>query len=111
MLKDKIISDIQEAIDNNEIPGLISSQELAESMGIDKITISKMPEINKLVVIISQKISEKNYNKMSMCYFINSLVNVLGLTETDFNKFHQQNKTDDENDDTDEDDNDEFTDE
>lgn len=107
MLRDKIVSDIQDAVENNKIPGLVSQQEMAEGMGIDKKIIAKIPEINRLIIVISQKISEKNYDKMSMCYFINSLVNVLCLTEEDFTKFHQQNKTDDENDADD----DEFTDE
>ena len=108
MLKNKIVSDIQDAVEHNKIPGLVSQQEDAERVGIDKKIIAKIPEINKLIIILSQKISEKKYDKMSMCYFINNLVNALGLTEDDFTKFHQQNKTDDE-DDTD--DNDEFTDE
>lgn len=109
MLKNKIVSDIQTAVEQNKIPGLVSHQEFAESIGIDKKVIAKIPEINKLIGILSQKFSEKNYDKMSMCYFINSLVNVLGLTEEDFTKFHQQNNNEDDDDDEYRDD--EFTDE
>jgi hypothetical protein len=36
---------------------------------------------------------------MSLCYFINSMVNILGLQETDFEKFHRQNNNDDDDDD------------
>lgn len=106
MLRDKIVSDIQEAIVKNKIPGIISQEELATELGIDKNIVSKLPDINRLITVLSQKISEKNYDKMSLCYFINSLVNVLGLTEEDFTKFHRQNNPnpddDDENDETDE---------
>lgn len=115
MLKDKIVSDIQSAIEQNKIPGLVSQQEIAESMGIDKNVIAKIPEINKIILILSQKLSEKKYDKMTLCYFINSLVNVMNLTEKDFTKFHQQNKNNDDDDeyddDNDESGNDEFTDE
>lgn len=112
MLRDKIVSDIQNAIKQNKIPGLVSQQEMAESMGIDKTVITKIPEINKLILILSQKLAEKKYNKMTLCYFINSLVNVMNLTEDDFTKFHQQSKNNDDNDDyEDETGDDEFTDE
>jgi predicted XRE-type DNA-binding protein len=112
MLRDKIVSDIQNAIEQNKIPGLVSQQEMAEGMGIDKTVIAKIPEINKLILILSQKLSEKKYNKMTLCYFINSLVNVMNLTEDDFTKFHQQNKNNDDADDyEDETGDDEFTDE
>lgn len=84
MLQDKIIGDIQEAILNNKIPGLISSQ------GMDQSVIDKMPEINRLVMIIVQKLAEKKYDKMSLCYFINSVVNMLNLTERDFERFHRE---------------------
>jgi len=33
---------------------------------------------------------------MSLCYFINSLVNMLGLTEEDFENFHKQNTSSEE---------------
>jgi predicted XRE-type DNA-binding protein len=112
MLRDKIVSDIQNAIEQNKIPGLVSQQEMAEGMGIDKTVIAKIPEINKLILILSQKLSEKKYNKMTLCYFINSLVNVMNLTEDDFTKFHQQNKNNDDADDYEDDTgDDEFTDE
>lgn len=92
MFYDKIINEIQEAIAKNEIPGLVSNQEMAKQMGLDQSVIDKVPELNRLVMIISQKLSEKNYDKMSLCYYINSLVNVLGLTEKDFTKFHRKKK-------------------
>lgn len=94
MLQDQILKDIQDAILNNKIPGLISSQELAKQLGLDQTVVDRMPELNRLVMIITHKLAEKKYDKMSLCYFINSLVNLLNLTERDFEKFHQQNGDD-----------------
>jgi len=101
MLQDKIICEIHKAIENQEIPGLVTPQEFAESLGIDKKVIAKIPELNRLIMIIASKMAEKKYDKMSLCFFINSLVNMLGLTEQDFTKFHRQNNEHDDEDDED----------
>ena len=98
MLHDKILDDIQDALMNNRIPGLISSQEIAKQLGFEQSVIDKMPELNRLVMVIAQKLSDKKYDKMALCYFINSLVNILGLDEKDFEKFHRRNREDDEED-------------
>lgn len=98
MLREKILDDIHSAIDNNEIPGLISSQEIAKQLGMDPSVVDRVPELNRLVMIVANKLSDKKYDKMSLCYFINSLVNMLGLTEKDFEKFHRSRREDAEED-------------
>lgn len=115
MMKEKILSDINGALDKKEVPGIISMDEAANSMGIDKESAQKITELNRLIMVIAHKISEKKCDKMALCYFINSLVNVLGLSEEDFTKFHRQNgsvndnpETDEEDDDDEDDDDDEF---
>lgn len=96
MLQEKILSEIQEAVNDNKIPGLITPQELDQSLGINKKVIDKIPDLNRIVMVLVHRLSEKKYDKMSLCYFINSLVNMLGLQEIDFQKFHNQNGGDDE---------------
>ena len=98
MLQEKIFKDIHEALSQNKIPGLIGSQEMAKQWGLDQSVVDKVPELNRLVMLLSHKLTEKKYDKMSLCYFINSLVNILGLTERDFQKFHEHNREDDEED-------------
>lgn len=98
MLHAQILNDIQEALLKNEIPGLISSQEIAKQLGLDQSVVDKVPELNRLVMLLGHKLAEKKYDKMSLCYFINSLVNILGLTERDFEKFHRNNREDDDED-------------
>lgn len=106
MLREKILDDIHTAIDNNEIPGLISPKEIAKQLGMQPSVVDRVPELNRLVMIVANKLSEKKYDKMSLCYFINSMVNMLGLTEKDFEKFHRSRREDAEenrfNDDDDE---------
>lgn len=91
IIKEKILGEIEEAITNQKIPGLLSPEELTEELGISKSIITNMSEMNRFLMVISNKLLEKKYDRMSLCYFINSLVNCLGLSESDFEKFHRQN--------------------
>jgi len=106
MLNDKILNDIQRAIKNDEIPGLLKHN-MPLSDELDDKTLLNIETINKMVSIIVKQIEKKNYNKMLLCYFINDLVNSLQLTEEDFNKFHKSNFNTDNKDEDSDDSNDE----
>jgi hypothetical protein len=111
LLRDKIVNEIQEAVADQKIPGLLSTQDLAKELGLNKVVVDNMPELNRLIMVIAHKLSEKKYDKMSLCYLINSLVNILGLNERDFQQFHKQSgvdNADSDGDDGDDDDGDEF---
>ena len=99
LLQTKILQEIHDAIENNRVPGLLLPQEAAEEMGINKIVIKKIPELNKIIMVIAHKLAEKKYDKMSLCYVINSLVNALGLSEEDFEQFHEGSDDDSDDDD------------
>ena len=101
ILRDKVLGEIEDAVTHRKIPGLLSPEELAKEMGVQQKVITNMPELNRLIMIVGHKLAEKKYDKMSLCYFINSLVNLLGLTESDFEKFHRQNSNDGDDDDED----------
>jgi hypothetical protein len=106
IIRDKVVGEIEEAVASHKIPGLLSPEELAKEMGIKQSIIADMSELNRLIMVVGHKLTEKKYDKMSLCYFINSLVNLLGLTEADFEKFHRQNNPNKNDDDG----NDEFQD-
>ena len=91
VLREKVLSEIEDAVNHSKIPGLLSPEELAKQMGVQQKVIANMPELNRLIMIVGHKLAEKKYDKMSLCYFINALVNLLGLSESDFEKFHRQN--------------------
>jgi hypothetical protein len=101
MFRDKILKDIETALDNQKIPGLLAPIDMAK--GLNKKVTENMPELNRLIMVIAHKMAEKKYDKMSLCYFINSLVNLLGLSESDFDKFHGNNSETDRDDDDDDD--------
>lgn len=89
-LREKIVKDIEEAIFNKQIPGLITPQDMAKELNLNENVIANLPELNRLIMVIAHKLSDKNFDKMSLCYFINSLVNIMGLSEDDFEKFHDE---------------------
>lgn len=91
MLREKILGEIYEALAHEKIPGLLRPVDIANELKIDPRIIKNMKEINRLIVVISHKLTEKNYDKMSLCYFIGKLVDFLGLQEADFERFHRQN--------------------
>ena len=99
ILRDKVLGEIEDAVMHQKIPGLLSPEELAKEMGVQQKVINNMPEMNRLIMIVGHKLAEKKYDKMSLCYFINSLVNLLGLTEQDFEKFHRRNSNDEDDED------------
>jgi hypothetical protein len=86
LLKEAIFLEIQEALDNQKIPGLIIP---TVSAAKDKF-LSSMVDLNKFIISISKVLKDKKYDKMAMCYFINSMVNIFELTEKDFEKFHKK---------------------
>lgn len=103
LLKQHIISDIQEAITNNKVPGLISPLGIPNLNSVGK-DIPNFSELNKTIMLIVEKMIEKKYDKFSLCFFINTLVNLLGLSEKDFEKFHRRMSSQTNEDDEDEDD-------
>ena len=103
LLQASILDDIQKAIKQNKIPGVVGAEELAKDLGMSKEFIQNMPELNRLISLISGKLIEKKYDKMSLCYFINHLVSFLNLTEKDFQNFHKKNKENDPDEDDEDD--------
>lgn len=98
-----IIAQTKLAIDNNEIPGLVWAGMDVNEEHIDRdVDDKKTIELTYLASLLSKKISEKNLNKYDSCYLINAMINLLGLTEDDFedfyNKFSDEQSTDDESD-------------
>lgn len=109
LFREKVISDIEEAVKKFEVPGLVSPQEMAKILGMNAELIKNIPDIDKIVAVISEKMLEKTTDKMSLCYFINSLVNNFELTEEDFSKFHRESGQKDDEDDEDDNEDDGFS--
>jgi hypothetical protein len=84
LLRTSIIKDTQKDIVTQKIPGLIVG-------GIeDSDEKKRIMELTYFASMISKKLSEKNIDKYHSCYIINAIVNMLGLTEENFDEFHKQ---------------------
>ena len=84
LLRMTIVKDTQKNIKSQKIPGLIIS-------GLeDEEEKKRIMELTYFASMIAKKLSEKNINKYHSCYIINSIVNMLGLTEDDFDEFHKK---------------------
>lgn len=84
LLKSTIIKETQKAIETKKIPGLIIDG-LEESEEKKRIM-----ELTYFASALAKKLSEKDINKYYSCYIMNAMVNILGLTEEDFDDFHKK---------------------
>jgi hypothetical protein len=84
LLKSTVIKETQKAIETQRIPGLIiiGAEESEEKKRIMELTYFSS--------VIAKKLSEKKIDKYHSCYIINAIVNMLGLTEEDFDEFHRK---------------------
>jgi len=100
LLKEKIFGEIRDALVNQKVPGLVTPFDIMNP-NVEAGITKNLAELNRLLMIISHKLIEKKFDKLSLCYFINSLVNLIGLTEKDFENFHRKmsNQNNDEEDD------------
>ncbi len=84
LLRMSIIKDTQKDIETKKIPGLIIA-------GVENEEEKKrIMELTYFASMISKKLSEKNIDKYHSCYIINAIVNMLGLTEDNFDEFHRK---------------------
>ncbi len=85
MVKNKIMQEIMDATHTGTLPGILS-----EPAKPPLLPIQSIESLNRMVMVLTQKLKEKKFNKLSLCYFINYLVGSLHLTEEDFEDFHRR---------------------
>lgn len=83
LLKEKIMGDIIKASQSGNLPGFIQKSN-------SPIPNKNIETLNQMGDIITSKLKTKKLDKLSLCYFINYLVNRLELTEEDFECFHRK---------------------
>ena len=85
LLKNKIVKDVQAAFETQKIPGLMVKEIVEENEEKKKIV-----ELTYFASTIAKKLTDTKVSKYHSCYIINAIVNMLGLTEEDFNEFHRK---------------------
>jgi len=96
-ISELVIEQTKLAIENHEIPGLV--WDITQEKVINRIrdgrvepdaNDKKTMELTYLATLLSKKISEKQLSKYDNCYIINAIINLLGLSEDDFEDFYQK---------------------
>ena len=84
-LRKSIIKEAKKTLDIQKIPGLLLDGVFAETEEKKRIM-----ELTYFASIIAKKLSDKKIGKYHSCYIINAIVNMIGLTEEDFDEFHRK---------------------
>lgn len=97
LLQENIVQEIKEALETQKIPGLNVP---VKFNGKQTKNLKQLATINEFIAQTTKDLKKKKYDKMTLCHFINSVVNIMGLTEHDFEEFHKKNPNNvlDEND-------------
>lgn len=85
LLRMAVVKETQGTIETQKIPGLILDGMFANSEEKKRIM-----ELTYFSSVIAKKLAEKKIDKYHSCYIINAIVNMLGLTEEDFDEFHRK---------------------
>ena len=84
-LRKAVVKRAKETVDAQKVPGLLLDGIFAENEEKKRIM-----ELTYFASIIAKKLAEKRVGKYHSCYIINAIVNMLGLTEEDFDDFHKK---------------------
>jgi hypothetical protein len=76
---------MQDDFINNRVPGLIF-----DDVEPTHEEHSKLMDLTQFTSLVAKKMVEKKLNKFYHCFIIHSLVNMIGLTDEDFNEFHKK---------------------
>lgn len=85
LLRQAILQETQKSVETQSIPGLIVH--VNNSIEEEK---QRIMELTYFASLIAKKLAEKKVGKYHSCYIINAIVNMLGLTEEDFDEFHRR---------------------
>lgn len=85
LLSKKIVEETQIAFETKQIPGLIIEKVISEQEEKKRIM-----ELTYFSSLMAKKLTDNNVSKYHACYTINALVNMLCLTEKDFDDFHKK---------------------
>lgn len=94
LLQDEIKRNTMESMKLTDVPGLIMSKsEIIREKCMDKSFMKDDKTVISLMILanlLSKKILDKKAPKEQMCFVLISLINSLGLSDTDFKNFHQK---------------------
>jgi hypothetical protein len=92
-LKKEIINEMQDYFKNNKIPGMITKNASIDN----KMFIPPTQEEQEMLIdltqfssLVAKKLVEKKLNKFYHCFVVHSIINMLHLSDKDFDEFYQK---------------------
>lgn len=85
LLQKVVLRDAQKEIDPSDVPGMIVEVKSNKRQSVEK----KLMDLTYFSSIVSKKANEKELSTFDKCYIVNVLVNMLKLSEEDFDNFHR----------------------
>lgn len=85
LLREKMMKETKQAFLEKKIPGL-----MVPDQNVPDEEKKIMMELTYFASVVAKKIDEKKIDKFHSCYIINAIVNILRLTESDFDEFHRK---------------------
>lgn len=94
LLEEEIKRNTMESMKLTDIPGLIlDKREILREKNLDNSFMKDETKVIALIILansLSKKILEKKLPKEQMCFTLISLINSLGLNDSDFKNFHMK---------------------
>jgi hypothetical protein len=98
LLTDALIDSTKKYVSSEIPPGLIFPKKDPQKEKMDKYYM----ELSTISQILANKFVEQKLTKNQVCFIVNAIINILGISEEDFSEFHrkfQKYKDDDFSDD------------
>lgn len=83
---DALIEKAKKSVEEETPPGLIFPKKHPKKDKLDKFYL----ELSAISQALTNKFTEQNLSKHQVCFILNAVINLLGLTEEDFLKFHKK---------------------
>ena len=86
LLMDALIEKAKKSVENELPPGLVFPKKNLKKQKLDKFYL----ELSAISQALTNKFVEQNLSKHQVCFILNAVINLLGLTEEDFLDFHKK---------------------
>lgn len=86
LLMDSLVEKTRMSLENETPPGLIFPKKHPKKNELDKFYM----ELSAISQALNNKFVEENLSKHQVCFILNAVINLFGLTEEDFLRFHKR---------------------
>lgn len=86
LLEDALVENTRKYVNNKLPPGLILPEKHPKQEELDRFYM----ELSAISHALSEKFVEQKLTKQQVCFIINAIVSILGVTENDFENFHKK---------------------